>query len=326
MSFRMEHKMRQEMKACLWALFGLAFVGHAKAEEGAAQRWHFYAGPAWRTGMKIDAKGGSAAPADGWVRPDGTGAGSTLDWGVNNAGQIHIDPDLVWGGNIYTLHISDGGASPVSRDNLDAFGATMALTYDLAIRDTFRIGARLGMAGYWGLRQDLDGITYGNIYLMPSGDLIYGGGGPPLVSSGNPLVDSEVLLDPVGSFQAGGTHLTVRSDFYQFALGPELTWSPIQRLRLSFTPAVLLNLANLRMSSEASNGVGQIGTADGSATEFLVGCGLQGGISYDLTERLGIGGMVGYEWIQDASVDCGPTRIGIDYSAVTVSVGLTLSF
>lgn len=318
--------MKLKTTACVWTFLGLVLTGLAEEENGEARRWHFYAGPAWRTGMKVDAKGGSAAPADGWVRPDGTGAGSTLDWGVSDASQIHVAPDPVWGGNIYTLHISDGGASPMSEDDLDALGTTAALTYDLLVRDSFRIGARLGAAGYWGMREELDGVNYGNIYLMPSGDLIYGGGQPPLVSSGDPLTDSEVLLTPVGTFPAGSTRLTVKSDLYQLALGPEMTWVPVQRLRLSLAPAVLLNFANLRMSSESANALGQTEGASENATKFLAGGGAQSGVFYDLTERLGIGGTVGYEWIQKASADCGPTAVDIDYSALTVSAGLTLNF
>lgn len=316
-------------KMYVWAVGIAVLAGAACAEEknNESSRWHGYVGPAWRTGIKVDARGGSVAPADGWVRPDGTGAGSTLDWGVQNVSQIHIDPDPIWGGNIYTLHINDGRASSMSEDGIDEYGATAALTYDLMVRESFRVGFRLGAAGYWGLRQELGGIQHGNIYLMPSGDLIYGGALPPaLVSSGNPLADSEALLTPIGTFPSGGVKLTVKSDLYQFALGPELAWDPIERLRLFVAPALLLNFANLRMSSEAANALGQIGGADESATKFLLGGGIQGGFSYSLTECLGIGGTVGYEWIQKAEADCGSTEVEIDYSSLTLSVGIVVNF
>jgi opacity protein-like surface antigen len=91
-------------------------------------------------------------------------------------------------------------------------------------------------------------------------------------------------------------------------------------------PALLLNFANLRMSSEAVNAQGQIGGADESATKFLLGGGIQGGVSYELTEWLGIGGTVGYEWIQKAEADCGSTEVEIDYSSLTVSVGIFVNF
>lgn len=292
-------------------------------KEGSEDRWHFAVGPAWRatTHARLHTRVRDAE-ADGYVRAQGNPAGTTSDWhtkypdlDIRDSGQLSADGD-----ELYTLDVYNGGGVS-TRDDTDrgALGLKTAGTYDILEREKFSVGARLGFAAYFNMQSRMSGRVDGARYTFDdsTADLMDGvpfgqweDGDPRF----RPVIDLTKGATPVSG---GSLYANLKHDLYQISVGPEFDWKPLPRLSFFAAPSVLLNIAHERLD-----------TAYGSESNdvFLWGTGLDVGADFRVTDRVGIYGLVGYEWIDKNTVEAGRTEAEVDYTSLVLSAGVGVEF
>ena len=276
------------------------------AEEG---RWRFYVGPGVRTGMKVETTRNvpplnevfGGVYDDGFIWDDGNPSG-THDWGGGAIGE-----------NGVTFHriYWDGDGLPSATDTQSMPGIVTSVGCDMVRWESMSLGAKAGFAGYFGLKSSSEGKA------MLASDT-FGFSGPPPA----PALD---MGDTNRVKSVATENMRVQADLIQFSLGPEFAWKPLSGLRLSVSPAVLLNVASLRLSNK-STAPGQLDEEKSSATKFLFGGGILGEVAYSFADNWSVGGTVGYEYVQKAKARNGAMDISVDFSAITVSAGMGVTF
>ena len=298
------------MKKTLLMVMVLSTAALASAKEN---RWHFTAGPGWRVGMDIEMKlgvsqGSGGAGAIGGQYDDGfvfeenpVNPAGTRDWGGGTIGGDGVT------GYTLTLHRAffDGDAS--ASEKKSAPGFVVSLGYDVFQGRAVTLGARVGFAGYFGLMSSFEGesITATDTFGFTMPPMAPVPGFTPLDTHGTRTVT------PMGRHE-----MRVEANFYQFGIGPEFAWEPVEGLRLSVALSVLLSSATVRVSGGETT----------SASKFLLGGGLQGEVAYYFEKDSGLFCGVGYEKVQKAEVSGDGADVAVDFSGVVVSAGVRARF
>lgn len=345
------------MKTKINAVVALAFcslVNFAVAEEkkesvaeekkeSSDRSLHWTAGAAYRAGMKMDVSGGAYAPAaNGHVTRDPNNPTLAFDWDVDTAGQVQLQNGQ------YYLYVNQPVNGNLGTSDEEAAGVTTALSYDLIHEDRFRLGLKFSLSGFFGMEQKFGRTFYTDRYTfdgLASSFLFWGGGTPWTAggnyemggtyfdSAGNPIPS----VDPgsVVSFANSILEIEAKGSLYQFGVGPDIIWDVTDRFHLSLTPALLLNILYLDIDryervtqfDQNYNVVGMDEYRDSHGeSQFAYGLGLTGNIVYDLAEYLSVYASVGYEYINKAKFECGPSEVEIDCSSLVGSIGLGYNF
>jgi opacity protein-like surface antigen len=127
----------------------------------------------------------------------------------------------------------------------------------------------------------------------------------------------------------------IDSALYQLAVGPAFSGVMGGRVAVNVRPLLLLNLLDVELDrreefvATAANGQRTVLNAwrdRETKTEFLLGAGVEAGLSFGITQNLFIGVNGGYEWIEKASIDVGPNTVSLDFSAYTASAVFGANF
>jgi len=340
-------------KSFLVLTVGVAAAGIFAAEteqelvqESARGHWSFSAGPAWRSRVKMDTRGTVFAPSP---TPRQTIPGADMqdpnNWTANNTaprpnpqypGHDATHPNL-WGvasdrteiygvpGRDYVVNSSDEDAP---------LGLNLQTCYEMYQAKTWSVGLNLRFAGYWNMKSSSAGqFNAGGTYTQNYRDWslfdnVYTGsfaddvdqtiGDRPTINGGSDMTDS---------YEDKGSHIVntrLRSDLYQIGFGPKVTWTPfagvcdwMDWLDVYGGVEVLCNIACSKLEADG---------ASGTSTDCLLGFGGNIGLVGNVTDRLGIYGQVGYEWVDKSDVSAGGFNADIDYSSLVLSAGLQFRF
>ena len=278
--------------------------------------WSFNVGYAWRSQADTSFKGASAQGrsggnyADGHVN-DGVTAEGYPDWEGDNFSQL--PSRTVAGKYDYALLLNGSEANGSGGSDDSASGLTASIGCDLYRQDAFDISAVLRFAGYWGFENSSAGgaSTYLDTYRFTG--LLAGIDPEPSPANYDiPEFEGREYLSG-----GPGGRVTLKSDLYQLALGPKVTWHAASWLDIYGGAEVLCCFANDRLDA---------GGASTDEVNNLWGLGLSAGFTGWLDESVGIFGQIGYEWIEDDEISVQGVRAETDYSSLILSVGLRFRF
>jgi len=335
-------------------VFAIGFFGcfcAALAAKGEGSRWTFSAGPAWRSGVKMETSGRvsdaylPASSSRSWDKdldqsPSALGvserkldpqAGITVPAGQERWAATATRTDVT-----VSPGTSDGSVN--ASDTERPLGLTLQGGYDFYRAETFSVGVGLRFAGYWNMRSESSGrFSAGDIrtqtfkdYFLYEDRPYTGNVGTDLKSwnrpSDTPVYDYAEPLSDTTVAGAGTRSFTtrLRSDLYQIGLGPKITWTPfagvcewMDWLDVYGGVEILCNIAYSKLEADG---------ASGTSTDCRIGFGGNVGLTGNITDWLGIYGQVGYEWVDKTSVSAGSFSADIDYSSLVLSAGVQFRF
>ena len=324
------------------------------ADEGELGRWTFFAGPAWRSRVKIETSGRIAAPtpaADRTVRS--LDMNNPANWEAEGPAVKVADPlagvpgsGVPAGGQLWqvssmrTEYTGVAGRDyAVGASGEDApLGLTLSAGYDFYRGETFAVGLNLRFAGYWNMKSETRGnynaghtqIDYYSDHSIFTGCPVLGTFGEDVSPDyDRPEANGWTQVYPDGlpteeDYGSRAVSTRLRSDLYQIGLGPKVTWSPfvgwcdcMSWLDVYGGVEVLCNLAHTEFDADGRSS---------SQTDCLLGFGGNVGLVGNITENIGIYGQVGYEWIDDTDVSTRGFKADVDYSSFVLSMGLKFRF
>lgn len=125
--------------------------------------------------------------------------------------------------------------------------------------------------------------------------------------------------------------LDAEMELFSFMLGPRLRWLAADRVALVFQGGLTLNLidADLRRTERFAWGDGAE-IARWSVREddqkWRWGGRLSAGAQVDLTDRVYVSALAGYDWVESAAFNVGPDRVDADLSGYHVEVAVGFAF
>lgn len=281
-----------------------------------ASGWNLNVGYSWRAKAKTFFSGGApAAPgvySDGSISTDGKTWSGTIDELSVRSGGTDTGTKMA-GVSDYALRINRSEGVVASGSDEDcAHGLTASIGYDFG-DGPVALGLNLRFAGYWGIKNGTRGgyCEYNDYYRF---DNVRGAAPNPTYDSVNPN-----LADGRREYIAGGPggRVTLKSDLYQIALGPKVTWHAASWLDIYGGAEVLCCFANERLDA---------GGAKTDEVNNLWGVGINAGLTGWLDENFGIFGQIGYEWIDEDDVSVKGIRAETDYSSLVLSAGVRVRF
>lgn len=129
--------------------------------------------------------------------------------------------------------------------------------------------------------------------------------------------------------------LDIESDLYQIALGGQISGELADGVALNLRPSLLLNVLDVDIDRHeqfvAIDAAGRTSLINAwhdreSKSEFLVGVGIEAGLTFSLNESWFLGIQGGYEFIETAKIDVGPNRVKFDLSAFTAAAVVGATF
>ncbi len=283
-----------------------------------ASGWNLNVGYSWRAKAKTSFSGGApAAPGEystGSISADGkTWSGEIDELPVRSSG---IDTGTKTAGVAdYALRINRSEGVVASGSDEDcAHGLTASIGYDFG-DGPVALGLNLRFAGYWGVKNGTRGgyCEYNDYYRF---DNVLGDAPDPTRDSVNPnLADGR--REYIAGGALGGMRTELKSDLYQIAFGPKVTWHVASWLDIYGGAEALCTFANSELSA---------GGAKTDEVNCLWGAGGYVGLTGWLAENVGIYGQVGYEWIDEDDVSVQGIRASTDYSSLVLSAGIQVRF
>jgi len=286
-------------------------------------RWHTSLGFSARTGMKLSGVEGGAfdvpARSTGFVGNTeydiniSNGEKLTQDWRVDNNAQIDIHfPGGAPGGEDW-WGLSYEKASRNDEGTFSGAGVEGTISYDVFQHDYGRIGIRLSLAGYFGMRADATATRTEYKHRFDETAI-------------NPFhPDATVEINPYEVTPLAASKIAIKGGLYQIGVGPEfLLGEEDSWIRLTVNPALLVNVSSLKVT--ASDGVGGavVKTSD-SLSDVHIGIGISAAAEMDISEGWAMALSLGYDYVPKFSVGS-DISADIDLSAVTFGARLIYSF
>ena len=311
-----------------WVM-GLAAAVAATAAQ--AEGWRFSAGPAWRSRVEVKTSGSASAPLAT------LGANSVnYHYDTDNA-QVVPDPtdptESLWKIPVTRTEViqstGDGVASLSDSDDTSALGLNLSARYDVYSGDWFSVGLGLRFAAFFDMKSSSSAfLNTGSTRTRVSKGWFLHEDMPwpptalpaPLDAPTCPDFRDEVVTDPgTPDFGTGSRLVTsrYRADLWQLGVGPNVTWHALPWLDAYAGVEAILNLATVDFDANGSST---------TRTDCLLGFGGHVGLEVRLTERLGLYGQVGYEWVDKSDVSTGGIDADADFSSLVVSAGVCFRF
>ena len=296
--------------------------------------WRLSAGAGMRMGVKVEGKGGTFdLKPTGFVRANpsdpASSLGLTSDWGVDNYApgvQIH-NPDgtyLAVGGGGTSLYYMDFETLS-GKDNVNAsmLNIELALSRDLLGEDAFTLGLRLTLGGSLGLSQDISATSRHETHVFAE-----------TVTTTPVPGTSYVGVNPTNSVTGQSTSLDVKGSLWKLGIGTEIALvdDDYTKLGLVLYPFVSVNMVTVSVDGAQRDAHGDPVPGMGiSATEnkLLVGSGITATVTYDVSDRLGLGFSAGYEYLPKLEIsDDGGNGLGaeIGFSGFTLGANVMWRF
>ena len=293
---------------------------------------------------------------DGYVKLDsGTlnpnsvgGAGNTWNWGYNQASQYNAQAGTL------TFHKqgdvgyqTSAGSSSTAKD-LDGAGIQLSGGFRIYESGRWSVGLGLGLQGLWGLETkssvrafsdtvgrltvtDTRNVTsaadpnlgfplpqdYAGTYAGPAGGSSTWGGGFPVIGN---LPDGRTTSMETLSTSINTVDYRVKTDFYEFTLGPKIGYQASESVSLHLTPKLglaLLDVSAKRAETFVDSTQGNLGNWNdsSSSSKWRFTTGLSAGADVDLGGGYYAGLNGGYEWtVADVSFNLGPNNVSFSGS------------